>query len=230
MSQKIKLLLFATLFSIPIYAIEVNHTDEILNHAIEATQTMQVEMSEAINSSVEIIEAVSEPIIESLIETEIMPPEPIIETIIEPQIPPTPSIVESPILIPVVIEDINETVEPTPLEEKIITEKAITETPLSTPESNTTKNPQPITEDKGNVVAGKNIFKYVLKTDCGITGHKFANKYSKEEWEEIAELHKFKETIFETCPNVKRYYQDKWTVDLYKFLHEMSDEDGIPEC
>jgi hypothetical protein len=64
-----------------------------------------------------------------------------------------------------------------------------------------------------------------------MNGHKFANKHSQEEWEEIAELNKFKETIFEGCPNARLYYQERWTVDLYKFFHEMSnDEEGIPEC
>jgi len=87
-----------------------------------------------------------------------------------------------------------------------------------------------LTVDKGDPRKGKNIFKYVLKEDCNMTAFKFAEQYSQEEWIEILEEHKIKETIFKTCPNVKNYYQDKWTDDLYQFFYEASNEDEIPEC
>ena len=63
-----------------------------------------------------------------------------------------------------------------------------------------------------------------------MSAFKFAEKHSQEEWIEILENNKVKETIFETCPNVENYYQDKWTDDLYQFFYEASNEDEIPEC
>ena len=244
MSKKIKLLLFATFFSISIEAIEMTHTDEILNNAIDATQSMQKEMNQAIDdtSFIQTEEIISEPIIETIVVETIVPSaivnEEVNSSTIIPVLP-TPSNelnittttennntqIEAEkkemVIPPVLIKETNISIEENTIE--------IEENTIEIEEKNETK-PQPIITNKGNATAGKNIFKYVLKTDCGINGHKFASKYTQEEWEEIAELHKFKETIFETCPNARLYYQDKWTVDLYKFFHEMSDEDGIPEC
>lgn len=221
MPKKIQLLILPTLLSTFIYAIDLNNTDEILNNAIEAVQTMQVEMNQIVSSPVENI--ITEPTI--VLETEIIAP----PTIIIEELNTT-----SPIPFPITQENTTLTDEhsriltaPTSIEEDTIIEE---KSNSSINEGNTTI-PEPMSEEKGDLKTGKNIFKYVLKTDCNMNGHKFANKYSQEEWEEIAELNKFKETIFEACPNARLYYQDKWTVDLYKFFHEMSnDEEGIPEC
>jgi hypothetical protein len=87
-----------------------------------------------------------------------------------------------------------------------------------------------ISVEKGNPKQGKNIFKYVLKEDCNMSAFQFAEKHSQEEWIEILEEDKVKETIFESCPNVKNYYQERWTDDLYQFFYEASNEDEIPEC
>jgi len=84
--------------------------------------------------------------------------------------------------------------------------------------------------EKGDPKKGKNIFKYVLKEDCNMTAFQFAEKHSQEEWIEILEEKKIKETIFESCPNVEKYYQERWTDDLYQFFYEASNEDEIPEC
>jgi len=212
MSKNFKLLLFTGFFSISINALDMPHTNEILNNAIEATQTIQQEINEVLLVSPQ-----------APIETFIPIDDIGNEDLNGSNIIYAPSI-ETETEIITVIQDENRTLIETP-SPIISTPILIVESNISIPET------QPIIEEKGNAAAGKNIFKYVLKTDCGINGHKFANKYSQEEWEEIAELNKFKKTLFETCPNVKNYYQDKWTVDLYKFFHEMSnDEDGIPEC
>jgi len=106
------------------------------------------------------------------------------------------------------------------------------ETNINIIENNTTNIPekQEFFIEKGNPREGKNIFKYVLKEDCNMTAFKFAEKHSQEEWIEILENNKVKETIFETCPNVANYYQDRWTDDLYQFFYEASNEDEIPEC
>jgi len=103
---------------------------------------------------------------------------------------------------------------------------------ISIVENNITTIPkeQELSVEKGDSRKGKNIFKYVLKEDCNMTAFKFAEKHSQEEWIEILENNKVKETIFETCPNVENYYQDRWTDDLYQFFYEASNEDEIPEC
>ena len=169
MSKKFKLLIIPSLFSTLSYAIDLNNTEQILEHAIEVTQPLGVEINEAIKTIV------------------------------------TTSIPRSQI--------------------------SMDENNLTKIENNSTKKIEIVSEEKGDFNSGKNIFKYVLKDDCNMTGHKFSTQYTQEEWEEIAELNTIKDTIFESCPNVKNYYQDKWTIDLYNFFHEMSnDEDGIPEC
>jgi len=106
------------------------------------------------------------------------------------------------------------------------------ETNVTIVENNITSIPekQELSVEKGDSRKGKNIFKYVLKEDCNMSAFKFAEKHSQEEWIEILENNKVKETIFQTCPNVENYYQDKWTDDLYQFFYEASNEDEIPEC
>jgi hypothetical protein len=68
MPKKIQLLILPALLSTFIYAIDLNHTDEILNNAVEAIQTIEVQMNEALSSP--IIEINEEPI--TIIETEII--------------------------------------------------------------------------------------------------------------------------------------------------------------
>jgi len=87
-----------------------------------------------------------------------------------------------------------------------------------------------VSVDKGNPRKGKNIFKYVLKEDCNMTGYQFAEKYSQEDWIEILEEKRVKEVLFKSCPKVESYYQERWTDDLYQFFYEASSEDEIPEC
>ena len=113
----------------------------------------------------------------------------------------------------------------------LLTESVNLETNQSYIESNISNSPeeQELSVEKGDPRKGKNIFKYVLKEDCNMTAFQFAEKYSQEEWIEILEEKKIKETIFKSCPNVEHYYQERWTADLYQFFYESSNEDEIPE-
>jgi len=225
MFKTIKLFLLSALFSSSIYAIEATHTNEIIDTAIDATQTIQIEMDEVIEDSTTIEEIISQPvtIMETeveMIETETMPIA-AIETI-------TPTLITTEQTNNDVVEKKTKILEiTTPL----LPAPTIQADNISTLETNTTQLSKSISTEQGDSTKGRNIFKYVLKDDCGMTGYKFAGKYTQEEWEELAEEHKFKETLFKTCPNVKLYYKDRWTVDLYKFFYEISnDEEGIPEC
>jgi len=231
MSKNFKLLLLPTLLSTIIYATNGDGIDEIINNATDATETISTEIAEVIIDT-------PATIVETTIETT--------ETLIPPQIE-APIIENTPPIVETVTTLSNETNQ-TIIEETLPTlvELNVTEnTPPDTPkieeipvatESNQTTTPkvkeenQEFSTEKGNPLKGKNIYKYVLKEDCNMTGYKFAEKFSQEEWEEILESNQFKKTLFETCPNVQNYYQDKWSDDLYQFFYEASDEDEIPEC
>jgi hypothetical protein len=115
----------------------------------------------------------------------------------------------------------------TPLVENVELNKSIAEKNTSTKVEVETPN---LSVERGDPRKGKNIFKYVLKEDCNMTAFQFAEKHSQEEWIEILEENKIKETIFQSCPNVEHYYQERWTDDLYQFFYEASNEDEIPEC
>ena len=260
MSKIVQILILSSLFSTSSYAIDLNSTNEILEEATEATKELAIQLEPLVNNVVEEIVEVEEesnktimPINEeSLIEIE-QPPlesESLIQphltvenieinqtTIIEPQTSPieenltTQTLQNSLEVIPL-------DKEPLPSFEKMVIENNTTkEVTLSL--SLTEEKKEEVIEksviekdvvEKGDPRQGKNIFKYVLKEDCNMTAYKFAEKHTQEEWLEILEENKVKETIIKTCPNVEKYYQDKWTDDLYQFFYEASNEDEIPEC
>jgi hypothetical protein len=234
MSKIVHILILSSLFSLSTYAIDINSTTEILKQATEATRELSKELEPIINSN----NITSEENIESNL--------PIIEkSLTEMEIEQNPlkseSFIQPPLLLETVeenqtttlYEDIEtittiESIEPPPPIE--IVAKSVLTIPLT--ENNITI--EEVTErevvEKGDPRKGKNIFKYVLKEDCNMTAYKFAEKHTQEEWLEILEENKIKETIIKTCPNVEKYYQNKWTDDLYQFFYEASNEDEIPEC
>ena len=73
---------------------------------------------------------------------------------------------------------------------------------------------------KGNSKRGEEIFRKFLKKPCQTTPFKFANSYSQDEWEEIAESGRFRETLFQLCKDIREIYQDVWSPDLYQFSYE----------
>jgi len=212
MPKIVPILILPTLFSLSMYAVDLTNTNEILNQATEATKELTAQLEPIINEeivqeNIENIPLEDTPFIEENFELN--------ETIVIHSIP-----IESNLSTPNTIENIE-----TPAEN-------------NSSESNITEKTEEIKEEikekevveKGDPRKGKNIFKYVLKDDCNMTAYKFAEKHTQEEWIEVLEENKIKETIFESCPNVKKYYQDKWTDDLYQFFYEASNEDEIPEC
>jgi len=218
MSKIVQILILSSLFSISLYAIDLNSTNQILEEATEATQELAVQIEPIVEENTP-IETPSSPII--------------IEERSIVQTTTTPEMIEEEVLLIQNEENLsNMPIETTPVESNNTTEIEIAK-PLI--ENNVTQKPkEEIKEievvEKGNPRKGKNIFKYVLKEDCNTTAYKFAEKYTQEEWLEILEENKIKETIIQSCPNVKSYYQDKWTDDLYQFFYEASSEDEIPEC
>jgi hypothetical protein len=77
---------------------------------------------------------------------------------------------------------------------------------------------------KGNSQQGKKIFNTRLKKSCQTSSYKFVNHYSQDEWEEIAESGSFRETIFKLCQNIRPFYQDSWSPDLYQFAYEHAND------
>ena len=73
---------------------------------------------------------------------------------------------------------------------------------------------------KGNSQKGEEIFTKNLKKSCQTTSYKFATNYSQDEWEEIAESGRFREVVFKLCRNIRAFYQDSWSPDLYQFAYE----------
>jgi len=86
-------------------------------------------------------------------------------------------------------------------------------------------------EEEGSVMRGIIIFKTRIKPFCEITGEEFAKKYIQEDWDEIYHDKEFKQEVIKACPNIEKRYKDKWTPHLYQFsLEYASDSDAIPEC
>jgi len=208
MSKIIQLLILSSLYSTLIYAIDLNSTNEIINKATEATKELEVELNSVVNDIEEKIEVSTE---------ELITPK---ETIIREGNSTNIEILNT------------ESIEIIDDNSSVLIQSVNLETNISSMENNISNTPeeQELSVEKGDSRKGKNIFKYVLKEDCNMSAFKFAEKHSQEEWIEILENNKVKETIFETCPNVENYYQDKWTDDLYQFFYEASNEDEIPEC
>jgi len=229
MPKIVHILILSSLFSTSMYAIlDLNSTNEILEQATEATKELTAQLEpivyeEIIQKEIEENNQTKEiDLNQTTIISEVIENKPIIE---EKTVP-----IEENLSEPIAIEI-------TPIELNTTEEITKVQTPA---ENNLTQEKKEKVEEKkiiekevvekGDPRKGKNIFKYVLKEDCNMTAYKFAEKHTQEEWLEILEENKVKETIIQNCPNVKVYYQDKWTDDLYQFFYEASNEDEIPEC
>ena len=237
MSKLIQLLILSTLYSTLTYAIDLNSTNEIINKATEATKALEVELSSVVNDVEENVSNVSMvapmEVVEEKIEEIVSDEEPLVEEM---------AVIESNSTFTPVVETVNaESTEMLSDEVVMFEENSSVVTQFTNVELNTRivenntstiiiVEEKELSVEKGNPKEGKNIFKYVLKEDCNMSAFKFAEKHSQEEWIEILEEDKIKETIFKSCPNVENYYQNRWTDDLYQFFYEASNEDEIPEC
>jgi len=210
MFKIVKTLILFSLLSPSIYALDLNSTNEILEQATQATKDITAELEPIVNKEIlEIIEEENPTIETTTIEME--------------QIPYVAEVIES-------TKNILPVVEQTPTTEVVVTQEKKIETTDTKSNSNHKDVIEKEMAEKGDPRKGKNIFKYVLKEDCKMTAYKFAEKHTQEEWLEILEENRVKETIIKSCPDVEKYYQDKWTDDLYQFFYEASNEDEIPEC
>ncbi|MBU1668735.1 hypothetical protein KKC13_09975 [bacterium] len=228
MYNKLLALLILPLFSISVYATDLNNTEAILTQASEATQPIQAEL----NSIIQGINTQEERITKPLVQEEIVVP----KKNIEEKTATKTAVIEIPTVKTSIIEksivekqeDENHTNVGTTdqIESNISVEEKTNET-----ENNETEVKKILNLTKGNSLKGKNIFSKYLKKECETTAYKFAGNYAQEEWEEIAESGKFKETIFKECPNIEKIYKENWSSDLYQFFYEhANDSENIPEC
>jgi len=51
-------------------------------------------------------------------------------------------------------------------------------------------------------------------------GNKFSKQYTQKDLEDIYHDEEFKVELLKACPKIKEKYEDKWTLELYKFTIE----------
>jgi len=81
-------------------------------------------------------------------------------------------------------------------------------------------NSKPFDMCKGKSQKGEKIFIKYLKKPCKTTPYKFATTHTQDEWEEIAESGRFRQTLFKICHNIREIYKDIWSPHLYQFAYE----------
>ncbi|MGB3750483.1 MAG: cytochrome C [Arcobacteraceae bacterium] len=81
-----------------------------------------------------------------------------------------------------------------------------------------------------DAVKGQKLFVKKLKSDCGMTGAKMAEKHSQDEWEVINDEGKLADEIMKLCPNVKKVNK-KFIPHYYDFFYEYANDSGnVPSC
>ena len=83
-----------------------------------------------------------------------------------------------------------------------------------------------------DAVKGQKLFSKKVKKGCGMTGAKFAEKHTQDEWEAIKEAGNFENEIIKICPNVKKgQVKEKWQEHIYDFSYEFANDSGnVPSC
>ena len=213
--------------TLSLYAIDMNNTVEIIEEASKATEKLQKDFSQLIESE----EPIQQEVISTTIDNNITAQEVII-------------IEDNNRTLQEVASAKNEREEPTKVlkvETNETTQDRLEKIPqtsivndISIAESNTTTSIETNTsleEEEGSFTKGMVIFKTKLKAVCKMTGDEFAKNYTQEDWDDIYDNDEFEHIVYELCPAMKGKYDRKWTKDLYQFsLKYASDSDEIPEC
>ena len=85
------------------------------------------------------------------------------------------------------------------------------------------------TSSFANPNKGKKIYMKKMYKKCGITGSKFAEKHTQEEWEELKRKKKFEKEIQKICPGVK--LKKRYLKHIYDFSYKYASDSGyIPSC
>jgi len=76
---------------------------------------------------------------------------------------------------------------------------------------------------------GKKIYVKKMKSKCGFSGAKFAQKHTQDEWEAINGAGKFAEEAKKICPGLE--LNPKFVPDIYDFAYEYASDSGnVPSC
>ena len=234
--------------TLSISAIDMNDTVEIIEEASKATEGLQEDFSQLIETKEPMQqEAISTTTDNNVTAQEVIVIEDSVENTTTEEHNETlqePTVDEHKIEEPttVVIVETNETVQET-LEEipqtSIVNDTSISESNITTlietnstlEENQTIGQDNTIEEEEGSFTKGMVIFKTKLKAVCKMTGEEFAKNYTQEDWDDIYDNDEFEKVVYELCPAMEGKYQKKWTKDLYQFsLKYASDSDEIPEC
>ena len=80
-----------------------------------------------------------------------------------------------------------------------------------------------------DVRKGQKIYKKKLQKSCKLPGSLFARKHTQDEWEELMEDNKFKETVKKICPTfeLSRLSPTQWN-HLYDFSYQFGIGGEIP--
>jgi len=85
------------------------------------------------------------------------------------------------------------------------------------------------TTTMADVKKGHKIYKKKLQKSCKLPGSLFARKHTQDEWEELMEDDKFKETVKKICPTFEltRLSDTQWN-HLYDFTYQFGIGGEIP--
>ena len=82
-----------------------------------------------------------------------------------------------------------------------------------------------------DVAKGQKLYLKKLKSGCGMTGAKMAQKHSQDEWEEIND-ESLSDEIKKICPKAPNSaLKDKYLNHYYDFFYEYANDSGnVPSC
>ena len=83
-----------------------------------------------------------------------------------------------------------------------------------------------------DIAKGQKLYLKKLKSSCGMTGAKIAQKHSQDEWEEINEDGGLADEIKNICPKApSKALKDKYIEHYYDFFFEYANDSGnVPSC
>ncbi len=81
-------------------------------------------------------------------------------------------------------------------------------------------------------VKGQKLYQKKLKSPCGFTGAKMAQKHSQDEWEELNDDGEIAAEIKRICPKTpSSALKDKYIPHYYDFFYEYANDSGnVPSC
>ncbi|MDM5272235.1 cytochrome C [Sulfurovum sp. zt1-1] len=90
---------------------------------------------------------------------------------------------------------------------------------------------EPLVSDTTQATIGRNVFRQKLRRKCGLTGARFAQTHTLNEWQELKEEGNFRIEIYKICPKTATVLKDDWIEPLYEFSKAYASDTGnFPSC